>query len=130
MHNEPDSPSTLVLVEDDPLLGAILVDILESEGYTCSLFGTADDALVWMLKHGDSARLIISDHGTPGQLTGAELSVLVFSKWPLVPFILMSGHELASIKDVDAHVRWLAKPWGVTTLLTLVHQVLEPATLQ
>lgn len=120
---EDDAPQTVVVVEDDPLLGSILVDVLESEGYSCLLFVTADDALVHMLKKADHVKLILSDYQTPGQLNGVELSVLIYNKWPQIPFILMSGHDSSIITGSAPRARWIAKPWDTVTLLALVAEL-------
>jgi DNA-binding NtrC family response regulator len=120
---ETDMFQTLVVVEDDPLLGWILIDLLQSEGYSCLLFVTADDALVHMLKRADEVKLILADYQTPGQLNGVELSRLTYSRWPLIPFILMSGHDSSIISGGAPHVRWLAKPWDTASLLAMVAEL-------
>lgn len=121
MSTEGEITPTVILVEHHPLLGSILVDILEAEGHDTLLFESADDALVSMLKHGDQVRLIISDYSTPGQLNGVELSELIFSRWPLLPFILMSGHDPETFSSLPVNVQWLAKPWNVSDLLRMIH---------
>lgn len=120
---EIETPRTVVVVEDDPLLGSILIDVLESEGYSCSLFVTADDALIYMLKQADQVKLILADYQTPGQLNGVELSGLIFGKWPMIPFILMSGHDASILIDGAPRVRWIAKPWDTGALLALVAEL-------
>jgi DNA-binding NtrC family response regulator len=120
MHTESGIGPVVILVEDDPLLGSILMDVLKDAGHDSLLFGSADDALVSMLKYGDQVRLIISDYSTPGQLNGVELSELILSRWPLLPFILMSGHDLVNLPRMPENVQWLAKPWDVSNLLTMV----------
>jgi DNA-binding NtrC family response regulator len=120
MSTEGGINPTVILVEDDPLLGSILVDVLQAEGHDSVLFENADDALVSMLKYGDQVRLVISDYSTPGQLNGIELSELILSRWPFLPFILMSGHDLGTLPSLPVNVQWLAKPWNVSNLLTMV----------
>ena len=58
----------IIVIEDDPTLRSLMEDIVAEIGAKVVAFDTADDALTYLLEAHDQCRLVIADHGVPGQL--------------------------------------------------------------
>ena len=121
------SPVTgwVIVVEDDPTLRMLMVEILTEIGLQSSDFETADDALVYLLSMPDGCPLVIADHGLPGQLQGAELIEMVKVKWPFTATILTSGYALDP-SIVPSTTTYLEKPWSLNDLVMAVANLLQP----
>lgn len=115
----------VVVVEDDEILRALMIDILDDIGASSQAFGSADDALMHMLSGRDKCVMVIADHGVPGQIKGTEFASMVAQKWPGTPTILTSGYELDA-STVPAGVIYLQKPWSVDLLVLAIAELLQP----
>lgn len=114
----------IAVVEDDPLLCQILEDVLQDRGAECTAFPNADDALVAILRSGQPD-LLITDHLVPGQLTGADLTQLLTSRWPSLPIIITTGYGYNIQSDLPSNVVYLQKPWLTETLEDAIAQALR-----
>lgn len=115
----------VVIVEDDPVLRALMEDILEGIRARCVAFESADDALMHVLESHGQCGLLIADHGVPGQIDGTELSHMFRAKWPSIPVIITSGYEL-DIGTLPDGVSYLQKPWTIDSLIQTVGNLLQP----
>lgn len=115
----------VIVVEDDPQLRMVMVDILAEIGLRPLDFESADDALTYMLGMPDGCPLVVVDHGLPGQLNGTEFIEMVKSKWPSTAAVLTSGYELAP-SSIPASTIYLHKPWSMDELMTAVVKLLQP----
>ncbi|WP_213881499.1 response regulator [Pseudomonas sp. dw_358] len=117
----------VVVVEDDPVLGGLLRDIVEEAGAECALYTTADDALVHLLTYSTPCALLVTDYLLPGQLNGIELATLVGQKWPTVPMILTTGYTLDHT-PLPPRLFCLRKPWAIPQLMASIEQVMADQT--
>jgi DNA-binding NtrC family response regulator len=115
----------VVIVEDDTTLGPLMVEMLEDIRARCVLFQKADDALAHVLGSHGNCGLLITDHGVPGQIRGAELAAMFRKKWPETPVILTSGYALEAV-TLPPGVIYLQKPWPIDTLVRAVAGLLQP----
>ena len=114
-----------IVVEDDPILRMLMVEILVEIGLHSLAFETADDALIYLLSRPNDCPLVIADHGLPGQLQGAEFVALVKTKWPSIATILTSGYALDA-STVPTSTTYLHKPWSMEDLVMAVANQLQP----
>ncbi|QKZ04819.1 MULTISPECIES: response regulator [Pseudomonas] len=115
----------VIVIEDDPTLRALMVDIVEQLNAHCVAFDTADDALIYMLQADRAFALLIADHGVPGTIQGTELSAMVQQKWPDVGVILTSGYLLEP-STLPPNVVYLLKPWSLDGLVTAIAGLVQP----
>ncbi|WP_457452455.1 hypothetical protein [Pseudomonas tolaasii] len=94
-----------------------MVDIVSEIGATVRQFDSADDALTYLLQNHEKCRMVIADHGVPGQIQGTELL-----KWlkaggrQLKPFLLRgmpltsppSLPELSTCTSLGLWTSWLS----------------------
>ncbi len=114
-----------IVVEDDPILRVLMVEILAEIGLHSLDFETADDALIYLMSRSNDCSLVIADHGLPGQLQGAEFIALMKTKWPSIATILTSGYAL-DVSTVSPSTTYLPKPWSMEDLVMAVANQLQP----
>lgn len=115
----------IIVVEDDPTLRSLMVDIVEEIGAKVTAFNTADDALTYLLHAHEHCRLVIADHGVPGQVQGTEFIKMVCGQWPHIAAILTSGY-LIDPDTIPASTVYLHKPWSLDALVVAVTSLLQP----
>lgn len=115
----------IVIIEDDPTLRSLMVDIVAEIGAEAVAFNTADDALTYLLEAHDQCRLVIADHGVPGQIQGTEFIEMVRGRWPYIAAILTSGY-LIDPATVPPATIYLHKPWSLDDLVVAVASLLQP----
>jgi DNA-binding NtrC family response regulator len=115
----------IIVIEDDPTLRSLMVDIVVEIGAKAIAFDTADDALTYLLQAHEQCRLVIADHGVPGQIQGIEFIQMVRSRWPSIAAILTSGY-LIDPQMVPPSTIYLHKPWSLDDLVIAVASLLQP----
>jgi DNA-binding NtrC family response regulator len=115
----------IIVIEDDPTLCALMTDILSEIGIESCAFGSADDALTYLLEAHGHCPLVIVDQGLPGQIQGAEFIAMVKGKWPSVASILTSGYAIEEAM-VPPSTIYLHKPWALDDLVLAVATLLQP----
>lgn len=115
-------PSILVL-EDDEIIRALMVEVLEDFGAHVTSFPSADEGMTFLERMSDPVDLIVSDIQMPGLLNGYDLSKVVAHRWPSLPVVLTSGNT-AMAAQLGSTVRFLPKPWSIEGLLDYVQSAL------
>src|SRR5271154_3210531 len=115
------SPNVLV-VEDDFLIRANAVDVIEEAGFRVDAAGSADDA-VRILEQRQNVGVVFTDVHMPGSMNGLDLARLVEQKWPGTGVIVTSGR--ATKMDIPRRAIFLAKPYSSSELVGNVVALLE-----
>jgi len=102
-----------------------MTDILSEIGVESCAFGSADDALTYLLEAHGHCPLVIVDQGLPGQIQGAEFIAMVKGKWPSVASILTSGYAIDEAMIPPSTI-YLHKPWALDDLVLAVATLLQP----
>jgi CheY-like chemotaxis protein len=92
------TPAILV-VEDEPLLRLMAVDIVEDAGFEALSAATADEALAILETRAD-VRLVFTDVQMPGSMDGLRLAHAVRDRWPPVELIVTSGRGHIPANDL------------------------------
>lgn len=119
----------IIVVEDDPLLRELMIKIIQEVGAKTLAFETADDALTYLLQSNGECRLVIADHGVPGQIQGTELIEMIRRKWPSIAAILTSGY-LIDPEKIPHSTIYLHKPWTLDDLINAIAFLLQPDSIQ
>jgi CheY-like chemotaxis protein len=82
--------AVVLVVEDEPLVRAAAVDIVERAGFVAIQAGSADEAISILESRGD-IRLVFTDIEMPGSMDGLRLAHAVRQKSPPVLLLLASG---------------------------------------
>jgi two-component system, response regulator PdtaR len=100
---------TVLLVEDEPLVRATQVDILQEAGFWVLEAQDADEAFE-ILKRRVGVKVVLTDVDMPGSLDGFEFSRLVAQGWPEVGVLVISGKAFPEEGDLPPSAVFLSKP--------------------
>ena len=115
------TPSTILVVEDEPLVRRTVVLALERAGHRVLTAGDGEEALALLRQEGHGVHLVVSDVVMP-RLGGVELARAMRAIHAL-PILFMSGfHEHQAEL---AHEQVLGKPFTADQLLSAVEVALR-----
>ena len=118
----------ILIVDDDELLGGMLADFLQQQGYDCTPVENVAKARGHLNK--EAFHLTISDFNMPSE-SGLDLLRYVKSRSQDTPFILMSSEANAGLRnearDLGA-AACIAKPFRLQELLRGVKNALCAGT--
>lgn len=111
-------PLSILVVEDDPIIRALLTDALADTGALVSAVATAEQGLDAMIEKPWS--LLLTDVETPGSIDGLELAWLTSEKRPDTSIIVMSGRYDLMGRELPGGAQFLLKPWLLQDLMAAV----------
>ena len=116
---------TILLVEDDEDVRAVVGEILRSHGYTVMEAHDGDQALQLSAVHEGVIHLVITDLVMP-HVCGRELFDRMMPRRPDVRVLFVSGYADDTITDYDAlGAYFLEKPFAAADLVRKVREVLN-----
>lgn len=119
---------SVLLVEDNPGVAAVVLPVLESLGCTVVHRDSADAALAWLEEPGHAVDLLLTDVVMPGRSDGIALVRAVQQRWPSLRVLVMTGYA----EQIDAIARMgyevLAKPFSPQGLADAIDRVLKSRT--
>jgi CheY-like chemotaxis protein len=123
----PGGTETILLVEDDEAVRAMVREALQVKGYTVLEAADAEAALSAAGRHGKPVSLLLADIGLPGP-SGPELARRLAERTPGLRVIFLTGYTDEHL-GAEAAVpgRLLRKPFGPDALARLVREVLDGA---
>ena len=121
---------TLLVVEDERVVRALMVRSLTGLGYRCLEAADAHEALL-VLQQQEKVDLVITDVVMPGT-SGGDLGLLLADRYPTLRVLYTSGfadNEVVRRGLLDVGRPFLQKPFAPRELARKVREVLEsPAT--
>jgi CheY-like chemotaxis protein len=114
-------PAIIMLVDDDPLIAASTVAMLEDIGHRVVEAHSGKEALN-IIKKGLDPDLVITDHAMPG-MTGIDLALSLRKDHPELPILLATGYADLQA-DVPIELPRLAKPYTQEQLSTEIARLL------
>jgi len=124
------TPETILLVDDEPEVRAVIRDILELNSYTVLEAGDATEAAKVEASVAGPIDLLLTDVVMPG-LCGPDLARRLTPRRPRMKVIYMTGFSLVDIQNqqigLEAGVPIIAKPFRVDGLIKKVREVLAVA---
>ena len=125
--NADTSAGTVLLVDDDEEVAALVGEMLEHLGYRVAHATGATEALS-ALENARKVDLVFSDVMMPGGMNGVELAREIRTRALGVPVLLTSGYAEAARKSAAAEgVHVLAKPYSLEDLATALREAIEGA---
>src|SRR5271156_6422640 len=101
--------ANVLIVEDDFLIRANAVDIIEEAGFRVDEASNAD-AAIRILEQRRNVGVVFTDVHMPGTLNGLDLARLVERRWPGTGVIVTSGRAMKM--DIPGRAIFLAKPYS------------------
>lgn len=116
---------SIIVVEDEPQILNLIVDILEDYGYHVRAFASADAAWEYLEHDARTLNLLITDLQMPGEIDGVGLVQRVHEKFPKVPIVIASGYHSESDSLHIERVFWLPKPFTLDELSLTCQQLVS-----
>jgi len=117
----------VLLVEDDPEVASLTVEMLRDLGLDVTHAGTADQALRTLAEQRD-IDILFSDVMMPGGMNGVELAQEVRRRRPGLPIVLTTGYEMSAAQAREQEITLLLKPYGVKELAATFSRELKRVT--
>lgn len=121
------SDRRLLLVEDDPSVAAVVLELLQETGFEVRTAETASQALEWLAV--ETFDVMLSDIVMPGGMTGIELAHQVARNYPAMRVVLTSGYAGDDVDAALADSPWpfLRKPYSSEELARILGGSEDPA---
>jgi CheY-like chemotaxis protein len=117
---------TILLVEDDPDIQAVLADVLQEEGYTVLVASDGDTGLHLFEQHLPSITLVVADIMMP-KMQGRDFQEYVRKQRAGAKVLVMSGYQETELKRrnlLNPRSMFLQKPFDLGVFLATVRQLL------
>jgi two-component system cell cycle sensor histidine kinase/response regulator CckA len=111
---------TILVVDDEPEVRALVREVLELHGYT--VIDTGDPIEARRIAESQPIHLLLTDVVMP-MMSGLELAKRVEAISPTTKVLLMSGYETAAVKGSGRAL--VSKPFRTGDLVKTVRQMLD-----
>jgi len=127
----PDAPANAVVlvVEDEPPVRMIVVDVLSDRGYTVLEAGDGHSGL-HIVESSTRIDLLVTDVGLPGGMNGRQLADAARQKRPDLKVLFITGYaEGAGVGKslLDHGMQVMTKPFGVEAFVARVDGIMAEA---
>jgi CheY-like chemotaxis protein len=122
-----DSTSTVLIVEDEPLLRMLAVDIVEEAGLAAIEANDADEAIEILEQRADIG-IVFTDVNMPGSMSGTELASRIRDRWPPIQLVVTSGKRHVGPEQLPAGTVFVSKPYDIDDIVNTL-QRLTPQNL-
>jgi CheY-like chemotaxis protein len=113
----------VLVVEDEPFVRMVAVDVVEQAGFEAVEAGNADEALELLEKVPD-IRLLFTDIDMPGSMNGLRLAAAVHDRWTQIQIIVVSGKQRPSKTEIPDRGVFFSKPYDLTRLCRTMQDML------
>lgn len=110
----------ILVVEDDPLVCEIVVDVLREEGHNVVHVADGEEALAWCKRR--VAEVLITDIQLPGAIDGWQIAERCRESDPDLPVIYATGFSPVASRPVSGSVL-LQKPYHPDQVVQAINQV-------
>ena len=121
----PETPRTILLVDDEPAIRRIAVRVLQRAGFKCIEAADGQDGFKLWQDQREAVALVITDVMMPRQ-NGWDLVLAVRGAGSKVPFVVTSGYDASEVVPPGANegVMVVGKPWEAAQLVAAVRQMI------
>lgn len=119
------SPVVLV-VEDEPLLRMLAVQMVEEAGFVALEAGNADEAVALLESRSDIS-LLFTDINMPGSMDGLKLAHAVRDRWLPIRILLVSGEVRPHPSELPSDSCFVGKPYLAAAMLEQLRSIVGSA---
>jgi PAS domain S-box-containing protein len=126
----PRGTETVLLVEDEEGVRALIRHVLKSSGYTVLQAGHGQEALRVAERHAAPIHLLLTDVVMPGGMGGRQVAEAVRARHPEARVLFVSGYtEDAVVRHgvLEENTNFLQKPFMPAALVLKVREILDQA---
>lgn len=106
---QPERKAVLV-VEDEPLLRMMAMDMIEDAGFDPVEARDADEAIA-ILEARKDINIVFTDVDMPGSMNGLRLAAAIRDRWPPIEIVITSGHFRLDDSSIPARTVFFPKPY-------------------
>jgi two-component system, response regulator PdtaR len=106
----------VLIVEDEPLLRMLAVEVVEDAGFVAIEACDADQAVI-LLESRTDISLLFTDINMPGSMDGLKLAHAVRDRWPPIKILLVSGQERLQLSELPSNSCFIGKPYQASALV-------------
>ena len=118
-------PHLVFVVDDDPLLRSLAVDVLRDAGFPTLEAASGDEAFVVLQERWRDVHVLFTDVQMPGRLDGIALAEEVHRCWPEINLIVTSGGVRIADEDLPDDGRFVPKPYRLDALVAQVKHMIQ-----
>jgi CheY-like chemotaxis protein len=108
-------PVKVLVVEDEPLVRMLAVELIEDAGFEALEACNADEAIL-ILDNNKDVRILMTDINMPGTMDGVRLATIARERFPLIEIVIVSGKIRLNSKQLPERSVFMAKPYDVHRL--------------
>jgi CheY-like chemotaxis protein len=106
----------VLIVEDEPLLRMLAVEVVQEAGFIAIEARDADEAVV-LLESRTDITLLFTDINMPGSMDGLKLAHAVRDRWPPIKIWVVSGKQRLQPCELPSNSRFVGsltrwRPWS------------------
>jgi CheY-like chemotaxis protein len=127
-HTKTGAGETILLVEDEAPVRALVQAVLELEGYCVIAAGDGPMALDLWAARKSEIQMLLTDIVMPGGLTGVDVANRILAERPDLPVLYTSGYAPEYARKrfrVGPEVNFLEKPFEISQFRRVVRQLLD-----
>jgi len=106
----PPEHTIVLVVEDDPLLRMMAVDMVEEAGFEVVEATDATQAVEILERRAD-IRIVFTDIDMPRGMDGMKMAAVIRDRWPPIEIILTSGKLRPSPDQMPTRGVFFSKPF-------------------
>jgi two-component system, response regulator PdtaR len=109
-------PPVVLVVEDEPVLRMLAVEVVEEAGFIAIEARNADEAVILLESRTDIA-LLFTDINMPGSMDGLKLAHAARDRWPPIKILVVSGQQRLQSSDLPSNSCFFGKPYQASSLV-------------
>lgn len=112
----------VLVVEDEPLLRLMAVDMIEEAGFE-AIEATDATQAVEILEARTDIRIVFTDIDMPRGMDGMKLAACIRDRWPPIEIIITSGKPPPRLDDLPARGVFFSKPFREEEVLAVMRRM-------
>lgn len=114
---------TILIVEDDPILRCLTMNLVEDAGFVAIEAADADEAVAILETRSDIA-LLLTDIDMDGSMDGLALARAVRTRWPPIKIIIASARGQPLDCNMPVGSRFFGKPYHAQTMASEIRSLI------
>lgn len=110
------------MVEDEPFLRMMAVNLVEAAGFEAIEAANADLAVLILESRAD-IRIVFTDINMPGSMDGMKLAAAIRGRWPPIKLIVTSGQYEIGNDELPAGGVFFRKPYNDNEVIVMLQRM-------
>ena len=121
------SQQTVLVVDDEPLVRALIVDVVEELGHVALEASDGPEALA-VLRSAGQVDLLITDVGLPNGMNGRQVAEAARARLTSLPVLCVTGYADTAVmhhENLEPGMAILTKPFTMTAMAECIHSLIN-----